>query len=146
MTYHISTNKTRLDLDAIYRFLSEIAYWSHGIPRELFLTSVENSRCYGAYTADGTQAAFARVITDYATFGYIADVFVLPEHRGRGVSKQLVAAITEDPELKEVRRLSLITDHAHELYRQFGFDEIADAPRRMDLKRAGTYGKAPYPC
>ena len=116
----ISDDKGRLDVPLIHRFLSEEAYWCLGIPLTTLQRAINHSLCFGAYL-DGQQVAFARVITDKATFGYLADVFVLPEHRGRGHSKALVAAILAHPELQGLRRLSLATSDAHGLYAGFGF-------------------------
>src|SRR5258708_2705076 len=87
MMYEISADPARLDLDVIYRYLSEEAYWSPGVPRAIVERAVENSLCFGVYAADGGQVGFARLVTDRATFAYLADVFVLTAHRGRGLSK-----------------------------------------------------------
>ena len=114
----ISDDKGRLDLPLIHRFLSEEAYWCRGIPHSTVVRAINHSLCVGGYV-DGQQVAFARVITDKATFGYLADVFVLPEYRGRGYSKALVAAIVDHPELQGLRRLSLATSDAHGLYAGF---------------------------
>jgi GNAT superfamily N-acetyltransferase len=116
----ISDDKGRLDVPLIHRFLSEEAYWSLGIPRSTVQRAINHSLCFGGYLA-GQQVAFARVITDKATFGYLADVFVLPGHRGQGHSKALIAAILAHPELQGLRRLSLATADAHGLYASFGF-------------------------
>ncbi|MGU5660852.1 GNAT family N-acetyltransferase [Aeromonas sanarellii] len=116
----ISDDKGRLDVPLIHRFLSEEAYWSLGIPLSTVQRAINHSLCFGGYLG-GRQVAFARVITDKATFGYLSDVFVLPEHRGRGHSKALMAAILAHPELQGLRRLSLATSDAHGLYAGFGF-------------------------
>jgi len=112
----ISDDKGRLDVPLIHRFLSEEAYWSLGIP----LSTINHSLCFGGYV-DGQQVAFARVITDRATFGYLSDVFVLPAHRGRGYSKALMTAIVDHPALQGLRRLMLATSDAQGLYAGFGF-------------------------
>ncbi|UUI61753.1 GNAT family N-acetyltransferase [Aeromonas salmonicida] len=117
----ISDDKGRLDVPLIHRFLSEEAYWCLGIPQATVQRAISHSLCFGGYVA-GQQVAFARVITDRATFGYLADVFVLPAHRGRGHSKALVAAILAHPQLQGLRRLSLATSDAHGLYAGFGFE------------------------
>ncbi|MDX5594077.1 GNAT family N-acetyltransferase [Pseudovibrio sp. SPO723] len=137
--YEISSDKSRLDLYCIHHFLSEVSYWAKGIPQAIVARSIENSLCFGAYASGGEQVGFARVITDYATFGYLADVFVLPAHRGQGISKKLIEAVVSHPDLKDLRRLSLITDDAQGLYRQFGFKDIADPERRLDLKTPQAY-------
>ncbi|HEX7832359.1 MAG TPA: GNAT family N-acetyltransferase [Thermoanaerobaculia bacterium] len=124
----ITTDRARMDVARIYDYLSNESYWSRGIPRERVERSIENSLCFGAFD-DGVQIGFARVITDYATFAYIADVFVLESHRGRGVSKQIMQAIIDHPPLQGLRRWLLVTRDAQGLYAQFGFAPL-DAPER----------------
>ena len=116
----ISDDKGRLDVPLIHRFLSEEAYWSPGIPLSTVQRAINHSLCFGGYV-NGQQVAFARVITDRATFGYLSDVFVLPAYRGRGYSKALMAAIVDHAALQGLRRLSLATSDAHGLYAGFGF-------------------------
>ena len=116
----ISDDKGRLDVPLIHRFLSEEAYWSLGIPLSTVQRAINHSLCFGGYV-DGQQVAFARVITDRATFGYLSDVFVLPAHRGRGYSKALMTAIVDHPALQGLRRLMLATSDAQGLYAGFGF-------------------------
>lgn len=118
--YRISTDRSKLDVDAIHAFLSERAYWSLGRSREMVLTTIENSLCFGVYTPDGALAGFARIVTDYATFAWLCDVFILEEFRGRGLSKWLVKTIIDCPQMTGVRRLILATRDAHGLYRQYG--------------------------
>lgn len=127
--WEISTERSRMDVDLIHRFLSEQSYWAHGIPREIVARSMEHSHCFAAFDRDGKQIAFARVITDYATFAYLADVFVVEAHRGKGVSKALMASILDDPKLQGLRRWLLATRDAHGLYAQFGF--VPPAPNRL---------------
>ena len=137
--YTISTDKSRLDVDMIHRYLSEEAYWSRNIPRDLVERSIDNSICFGAY--DGhKQVGFARVVSDCATFGYIGDVFVLPPHRGRGVSRQIMQAIREHPDLQRLRRWHLVTTDAHGLYEQFGFRKLTKPERHMELVVENPYG------
>lgn len=124
----ISTDRTRMDVDVIHRYLSEESYWAKGIPRELVERSIAHSLCFGAFDGEA-QVGFARAITDYATFAYLADVFVLPSHRGRGIAKELMRAVREHPELQSLRRWHLVTRDAHALYAQFGFAPL-DAPER----------------
>jgi GNAT superfamily N-acetyltransferase len=131
LSYEISTDKARLDLDRIHRFLSTEAYWSPGVPREVVERSIENSICFGAYSAEGEQVGFARVVTDRATFAWLADVYVESGHRGDGLGKRLVATVLEHPELQGLRRWMLGTADAHELYRRFGFDGLRDVQRFM---------------
>ena len=123
----ISTDRSELDVPLIYRFLSEQSTWAIGISRAVVDRAIENSLCFGGYV-DGRQVAFARVITDYATFGNLVDVFVIPEFRGRGYSKELMKAVLAHPSLKGLRRFTLATGDAHKLYEQFGFT----APQRPE--------------
>ena len=119
-SFEISTDRSRLDIPLIYRFLSEQSTWAIGIGRQLVERSIENSLCFGGYV-DGRQVAFGRVITDFATFANLVDVFVIPEYRGRGYSKQLVQCIVDHPSLQRLRRFTLATSDAHGLYARFGF-------------------------
>jgi len=116
----ISTDPAELDLPLIHRFLSRQSTWALEIPRATVERAIANSLCFGGYL-DGAQVAFARVISDYATFANLVDVFVLPEHRGQGYSKQLMQAVMAHPDLQGLRRFSLATGDAHGLYAQFGF-------------------------
>lgn len=116
----ISTDRSELDVPLIYRFLSEQSTWAVGIPRVVVDHAIENSLCFGGYV-DGRQVAFARVITDYATYGNVADLFVLPEYRGRGYAKELMQTVLAHPSLQGLRRLTLATADGHELFEQFGF-------------------------
>jgi GNAT superfamily N-acetyltransferase len=118
--FQISTDRTRLDVAMIYRFLSEQSTWAVGISREIVERSIDNSLCFGGYV-DGRQVAFARVVTDFATNANLVDLFVLPEYRGRGYSKWLVQAIIDHPSLQGLRRFTLATSDAHGLYERFGF-------------------------
>jgi len=123
MTIEISTDPDRLDLDVIHRWLSEESYWAQGRPRELMQRSFDNSICFGAYLGD-RQVGFARVVTDRATFAWLADVFILDAYRGRGYGKTLVAAVLAHPELQGLRRWMLGTKDAHGLYAQNGFTPV----------------------
>jgi GNAT superfamily N-acetyltransferase len=136
--YTISTDKTKLNLEVIHRFLSEEAYWCLNIPLELVQRSIENSLCFGVYLGS-EQVGFARVITDTATFGYLADVFMLPEHRGKGLSKKLVAFIMAYPSLQGLRRMMLVTKDAHGLYTKFGFQPIDTPENTMVIKAFTAY-------
>ena len=123
----ISTDRTELDVPLIYRFLSEQSTWAVGISRALVDRAIENSLCFGGYV-DGRQVAFARVVTDYATFGNLVDMFVIPEYRGSGYSLELLQAVIAHPSLKLLRRLTLATGDAHGLYEKVGFT----APQRPE--------------
>jgi GNAT superfamily N-acetyltransferase len=137
--YTISTEKSRLDVGMIHRYLSEESYWARNIPRELVETSIENSLCFGAFEGD-RQIGFARVVTDYAVFAYVGDVFVLPSHQGRGVSKQLMKAIREHPRLQRLRRWHLLTRDAHQLYEQAGFRPLKSPEWHMEIAVKNPYG------
>lgn len=145
-TFTISTEKRLIDLDVVHGFLST-CYWSPGITRSRVERAIANSMCFGVYemgfAAEGRtpqrQVGFARVITDKATFGYIADVFILEEFRGRGLSKALMKAIVEHPELRGLRRLCLMTRDAHGLYAQFGFAAMPEPGRYMEVVDRETY-------
>jgi GNAT superfamily N-acetyltransferase len=134
----ISTDRARMDIDAIHRYLSEESYWAKGIPREACERSIANSLCFGAFD-DGAQVGFARVITDCATFAYLADVFVLPSHRGRGISKRIMEAVMAHPDLRGLRRWHLVTRDAHSLYARFGFAALEAPERHMAVVRKDAY-------
>ena len=122
--YTISTDPRRLDLDLIHDFLSRRSYWAAGRSRERVVCSIEHSLPFGLYHPSG-QVGFARVVTDHVVIAFLADVFVLEAHRGRGLGKWLVETVVRAPELKRVRRWMLGTRDAHDLYRRFGFAEPA---------------------
>ena len=133
-----STDRSKLDVDMIHQFLTR-SYWAEGIPRETVVRSIENSLCFGVY-ADGTQVGFARVISDFATFAYLANVFILEPYRERGLGKELMATIIAHPELQGLRRWSLGTRDAHGLYAQFGFRPVENPARTMmEIANPGVY-------
>jgi GNAT superfamily N-acetyltransferase len=133
--FEISTDPARLDRAAIHAFLRE-TYWSPGLPREAFERSLQHSIPFGLYDPAGGQAGFARVTGDRVALAYLGDVFVLPEHRGRGLGVWLVQCVLEHPELQEVRRWYLATADAHDLYRRFGFENASDPARHMFRERS----------
>lgn len=139
--YSVSDEKTRLDRERVHGWLSREAYWSAGIPRDVFERSVEGSMCFGVYAPDGTQVGFARVMGDRATFGYLGDVFVEPGLRGRGLSRFLLDTIFAHPELQGLRRWLLATRDAHELYRRYGFAPLADPARVMERADPEIYSR-----
>jgi GNAT superfamily N-acetyltransferase len=141
MTYEISADPARLDLDVIHRYLSEEAYWSPGVPREVVARAVANSLCFGIYANDGAQVGFARLVTDRATYAYVADVFVLTEHRGKGLSKRLMETIIAHPEVQGLRRWMLATRDAHELYARYGFTPVAKPDRLMERHDPDVYAR-----
>lgn len=139
-SFTISTDKALLDPIAIHEFLSTKAYWSLNIPLETMLRSIEHSLCFGVYE-NSQQIGFARVITDYATIAYLGDVYVLEAYRGQGLSKWLMETIMSHPDLHGLRRWILLTGDAHGLYRQFGWTDIADPSRWMEIHDKNVYRK-----
>jgi GNAT superfamily N-acetyltransferase len=131
--YFISTDKSRLQLDAIHGFLSK-SYWAKDIPLEKVKLAIENALCFGVYHND-VQVGFARVVTDYAVIGYIGDVFIIEEERGKGLSKILMQHIVNHPQLQGLRRIVLATRDAHGLYEQFGFKPLVYPERWMERPR-----------
>ena len=129
--YRISTDQSQLDFEVIHDFLSRRSYWAVGRPMEVVRRSLENSLAFGVYKG-GRQVGFARLITDYATFAWLADVFVVEEFRGEGLSKWLMETIISHPELQALRRWVLATKDAHELYRRFGFEPLKRPERWME--------------
>lgn len=128
---YISTNREELDLPLIHRYLSEQSTWAIGLPLALLQRAIANSLCFGGFL-NGRQIAFARVVTDKATFANLLDVFVLPEYRGQGYSKQLMEAILSHPDLQGLRRFTLATGDAHGLYAQYGFTAPARPETLME--------------
>jgi len=133
----ISTRRARLDLDVIHGFLAR-SYWAAGVPREVVARAIEHSLCFGLYERDA-QVGFARLVTDYATFAHVMDVFVLERCRGRGLGKWLVEAMVACPELQGFRQWTLGTKDAHGLYRQFGFGPLAAPENRMERLDTEVY-------
>jgi GNAT superfamily N-acetyltransferase len=129
--YTIADDPERLDLRAIHAYLHR-SYWSPGIPFEIVERAVRGSLCIGAYDGAGAQVGLSRFISDYATFCYVSDVYVLEDHRGQGLSKAMLAMAAEHPLLQGLRRWSLVTADAHDLYRRFGFSAVAQPERHME--------------
>lgn len=136
----IKTGLENMDLTTIHQFLHNDSYWAKGISYELVKASLENSYCMGAFL-DNKQIGFARVITDYHTFGWLADVFVLPAYRGRGVSKSMMRFLTDQQWVGRLRRLMLNTLDAHELYRSYGFTAPGNAALLMEVYRPDIHLK-----
>jgi GNAT superfamily N-acetyltransferase len=135
--YTLSTDKARLDLGLIHDYLSHRSYWAQGRPFEIVKRSVEHSLCFGVYHGR-EQAAFARVVTDYATFAWLCDVFVLEAHRGHGLGKWLVECVVAHPDLQTVKQVLLATRDAHEFYRHYGGFEPMPTPEKLMVRtRAG---------
>ncbi len=138
--YRISSDPEAVDLDAVHAFLIG-AYWSVGIPRELVARAIAGSIPFSLFAGE-RQIGFARAITDRATYGYLADVYVLEEFRGRGLGRRLIAAVMAHPDLQGLRRLALVTRDAHSLYAPFGFSPLATPDRHMEIVRPGLYQRA----
>ena len=131
--YQISTDRARLDLTLIHDFLNNDSYWATGRSLETIRRSIDHSLSFGLYR-NGKQIGFARVVTDYATFGWLADVFILDRFRGEGLGKWLMEVILTHPDLQGFRRWTLATKDAHELYRKFGFTELTRPERWMERR------------
>src|SRR5438034_3767089 len=139
--YTITTDRRRLDVAAIHAFLTS-SYWSPGVPLAVVERAILNSLPFGLLHGE-RQVGFARVVTDKATFAYLADVYVLEAHRGKGLSKWLLEAIQGHEELQGLRRFMLATKDAHSLYAQFGFKELANPSRMMEKFNPSVYAAAP---
>lgn len=135
--FTITTEKEKLDIDLIHSFLNR-TYWAEGISKETIRRSIEGSLCFGVYQND-KQVGFARMITDRATFAYLADVFIIEEFRGRGLSKWLMEVIMSHPDLQRLRRMILATKDAHGLYEKFGFTPLINVERWMHILDPDVY-------
>ena len=149
--YRISEDLSQMDFEVLHRYLSS-SYWSEGIPFETMSKAFGNSLCFGILTKSGSQVGFARMITDRATFAYLADVFVVKEHRGKGLGKWLIESILNHRDLQGLRRLMLATQDAHGLYEMFGFTALTSPEKMMELLVPDIYqaelastGKDPFP-
>jgi GNAT superfamily N-acetyltransferase len=138
---HISTEKADLDVPLIHSFLSEQSSWAKGIPLHVVQKSIEHSLCFGGYLG-AAQVAFARVISDYSTFANLVDVFVLPGHRTKGYSKELMAAVFAHPSLQGLRRFTLATGDAHDLYARYGFTAPLFPKSLMERYFPGIYANS----
>jgi len=136
--YKASSDIKDMDITVIHAFISN-SYWARGIPFNTMEKAINNSLCFGVFTDSGCQVAFARMVTDSATFAYLADVFVSKEHRGKGLSKWLMKIITEHPNLQGIRRMALATSDAHSLYEQFGFKSLSSPESFMELHQPDVY-------
>jgi GNAT superfamily N-acetyltransferase len=138
--FTLSTDAARLDVAAIHAYLAHDSYWAKGMPRETLQRALDHSLNFGLCAPDGRLAGFARVVTDTATFAWLCDVFVLPEFRGQGLSKWLMAQVWAHPDLQNLRRRMLATLDAHGLYTQFGFAPLAAPERFLESRRPNPYG------
>ncbi|GDY26226.1 GNAT family N-acetyltransferase [Agarivorans sp. Toyoura001] len=123
--YYVATDKKQLDVSMIHQVLVR-SYWSRGISKAAVKTAIDNSMCFAAFNLNQQQVAFARVVSDYATVAYLADVFVLEEHQGKGLAKAMMHRIMGHPQLQTIRRFKLASKGAHEFYRAFGFNQLAE--------------------
>lgn len=135
--YEITTDPARMDVPAIHAFLSQ-TYWSLGIPLGVVQRAIANSLCFGVFSG-AAQVGFARVITDKATFAYLADVYILEAHRGKGLSRRIIEQVIAHPDLQGLRRMLLATRDAHALYAQYGFKPLAAPDRMMEVHRPNAY-------
>jgi len=135
--FMVSTDPEMIDMEVVHGFLTQ-CYWAKGIPREVVARSIENSLCFGVY-AEGKQVGFARVVSDYATYAYIGDVFVVEAFRGRGLGKWLMECVVQHPRLQGLRRWSLVTRDAHKLYAHAGFEPLKKPQNYMELHRPDVY-------
>ena len=139
-TFNISTDRSKLDVNMIAEFLGKRSYWAKGRSREKIVKSIENSMCFGVYTAKGKQVGFARVLSDYAVFAWIMDVFILEEFRRQGLGVLLMKAIMEHPDLQGLERWGLGTKDAHGLYEKFGFRRLKTPETKMEKAHLPTEG------
>jgi GNAT superfamily N-acetyltransferase len=136
--YLISTDKSKLQTDVIYQYLSKESYWAANIPLETIKRCINGSICFGIYINE-KQIGFARVVSDTGSFAYLADVFILNEHRGKGLSKWMMKVILAHPDLQGLRRWLLATKDAHSLYAQFGFTALDNPDRFMQIHNPDVY-------
>ncbi len=137
-TYLISDDKKLIDLESVHRFLSNDSYWCLGIPLETVAKSIENSLCIAVYQ-NKSLVGFSRIVSDYSTFAYLCDVFVLQEYRGKGISKSMIKFIMQHPYLQDLRRWMLMTKDAHLLYKQFGWNELSNPEKAMEISKLNIY-------
>ena len=138
--YSITTNRDKLDITVIHDFLSNHSHWARGIPMETVKRSIDHSLCFGLFHHD-RQIGFARVITDYATIAYLGDVFVVPDYRGRGLSKWLMEVVMSYPDVQGLRRWILLTSDAHGLYEKTGWHRIPKPELYMEWYDPDVYKK-----
>jgi len=137
--FEVDTDQSRIDLDYVHGYLSRESYWAGAIPRDLVARSIANSLSFGLYAPDGRQVGFARVITDTATFAWLADVFIDPGQQGLGLGKGLMETIMAHPDLQGLRRFMLVTADAQSLYARYGFEPIDRPERIMAIMRPDLF-------
>jgi len=138
--YRISSDHREMNVKSIHGFISQ-SYWAKDIPFETLTKAIDNSLCFGLFDNEGSQVGFARMITDRATYAYLADVYVLQDHRGKGLSKWLMQEIMSHPDLQGLRRMTLATMDAHGLYKKYGFTELANPTTFMENWNPDVYSK-----
>jgi GNAT superfamily N-acetyltransferase len=136
--FRISSKYEDMDLDAVHAFIAQ-SYWAKGIPKETLSKAMRNSLCFGVFDSAGHQIGFARAVTDSATYAYLADVYILEEYRGRGLSKWLMSEVVSHPQLQGLRRITLATRNAHGLYEKFGFRPLAKPEIFMESWNPNVY-------
>lgn len=136
--YRVTNSLSDMDLDSIYAFIAD-SYWAKDIPRETFELSLLNSLCFGLLDEGNKQIGFARMITDKATFAYLADVFILPAYQGQGLAKQLMNEVMTHPDLQGLRKMMLTTSDAHQLYKKFGFTSLTAPSKCMEKVNPSVY-------
>ncbi|AEF54381.1 GNAT family N-acetyltransferase [Marinomonas posidonica] len=139
--YRITSDRSEMNIESIHNFISH-SYWASGIPIETLKKAINNSLCFGVFSSQGLQVGFARMITDLSTYAYLADVYVLEEHRGKGLSKWLMREIMDHPDMQGLRRMGLATLDAHGLYKQYGFSELATPEIFMENWNPDVYKNA----
>jgi GNAT superfamily N-acetyltransferase len=132
-TFYISTDKSTLNADMIWDYLANHSYWANGRTKETVEITIENSLCFGVYNSDSIQVGFARVVTDYAVFAWLMDVFILPEVQDQGLGKLLMAEIMAHKDLQQLKRWGLATNDAHGLYEKFGFKQLSKPQNMMEF-------------
>ena len=140
----LSTLTDEMDVDAIHAYLSAESYWAPGISRDVVARAVQHSLCVGIFSG-AAQVAFARAVTDRATYAYLADIYVLEPYRGGGLGKWMMEVLTAHPDLQGLRRWSLMTKDAHGLYAQFGFTPLKQPDRSMERTHPGAYARGADP-
>lgn len=144
MNFRVTDNKDDMDIDAIHDFISQ-SYWAKDVPKSVMIKAIENSLCFAVLVGDLShsekQVGFARLITDSATFAYLADVYILEEYRGNGLGKKIMQQIMAHPQLQGLRRIMLATRDAHDLYAQYGFTELSDKKMFMQLWTPDVYSQ-----
>ena len=139
--FSATAERQRIDVDAVHAFLTR-CFWARGISRELVAKSIAHSLCFGLFH-EKAQIGFARVVTDYSTYAYLCDVYVLEDYRGKGLGKWMMEFLMGHPELQGLRRFQLATRDAHGLYRPFGFERLVKPERHMEIFRPGMYSAGP---